>query len=113
MSVYHDIRAMGISDRRYGTPTQELNRQIAMYSRKLAANSTKKRTADLPEARVAVSDPIYRAYISPCWNCKHCWNSKYDCRSTSLAAAPRQDRIRGPGGCVDLNKYTKEFFTYG
>ena len=113
MSVYRDIRAMGIGDRRYGTPTQDLNRQIAMYSRKLVTQSARERAEDLPEARVAFSAPIYRAYISPCWNCKHCWNSKYDCRGTYTSAAVRRNRIRGPGGTVDLNNYAKEFFTYG
>lgn len=113
MRVYHDLRELAERDRKYGTANQELNRQVSMYSRILVARETTAAPDESVRDRVAVSRPIYRAYISSCWNCNYCWNEVYDCRGASILAVRKQNRIRGSDVTVDLNKIAKEYFTYG
>ena len=113
MRVYHDLREMAVSDHKYGTANQEINRQVAMYSRSLVARETAAEPDESVWDRVAVSRPLYRAYISSCWNCTYCWNEVYDCRGKTTLAVRKQNRIRGSDGPVDLNKIAKEYFTYG
>lgn len=113
LRVYRDIRAMDASGRRFSTANQELNREIVLHSRRLVARSTRKPEENSRKIRVAFSFPIYRAYISPCWNCKYCWNSKYDCRVPSIYRPTGKNRIRGSDGPVDLNRLGKDLFSIG
>ena len=88
-----------------------MNKLITWYSRRLTrSNLLDTETQDV-ENRVAFSDPIIRAYLSPCRNCSIC---EYDCERILDLSIPviEANNIRGPCIPVDLTKFEKEFFDY-
>ena len=110
--IINEVRFLGANAYRTGSDHDHLNRLIAWYSRKVVLALFHIDQNEEPENRVALFDPIYRAYLSLCWNCKKC---EYDCESKNKdsPAAPFTNHIRGPCDRTDLNIFAKEYFTYG
>lgn len=111
VSILDEIRIIGANTQKRGSDHEQLNRMIAWYSKKLTAHESDEVYEYEPENRVALFDPIIRAYLSPCRSCKNCG---YDCQGKSIypAAVMEASKIRGPCVPVDITKTAKEFFTY-
>ena len=61
-----------------GSDNLRLNKMVLWYSKKMLGQQAE-------NSRVALSAPLLRAYISPCWNCKNC---KVDCQEKRLHLEP-------------------------
>jgi len=96
--ILDEIRILGVNTQKRGTENEHINRLIAWYSRKLYEQDDEIETS---ESRVAISDPITRAYLSHCRNCE---NFRFDCKSESISlpVVNLSTHIRGPCGIVDL-----------
>ena len=110
MRVFYKLCGLGVGMDR---TREELNNLISLYSYAIVNQLGMRQVEEAPQNRVADFAPIYRAYISPCRNCKICRNNDNDCRGDSIAAVTKGHGCRGPCAPVDLNSRTKEFFTYG
>ena len=109
MRILEEIRIMGENTHKLGSDHEHLNKLVAWYSRKITGLEAEVEDSDV-ENGVALFDPIIRAYLSPCRNCKNC---DYDCKSNSKrAAVMKMGRVRGSCVPVDLTKIAKEYFTY-
>lgn len=85
-----------------GTDHVRLNKMILWYSRQLLAKTDCHTAQSSAEDRVALSDPIIRAYFSHGWNCKNCRKCSYDCRERVDDTLTLDiNTIRGP--CVRCN----------
>lgn len=110
--IFNEIRIYSANTHRRGADHEHLSRMVAWYSKRVLEGQGAIMPSDGSESRVALSDPIYRAYLSLCRNCKNCG---YDCRSVSIYTPPviETNSIRGPCRPVDLTIIAKEQFTYG
>lgn len=109
--ILYEIRICGANTHKTGSDHEHMNKLITWYSRRLTrSNLLDTETQDV-ENRVAFSDPIIRAYLSPCRNCKNCG---YDCQGKGYMtqAVIETSKIRGPCEPVDITKIAKECFTY-
>ena len=81
-----------------GSDNVRFNKMILWYSRSITERKIPNTDQESSESRVALSDPIIRAYLSHCWNCKNC---VYDCRSVLVKTIQSADtnNIRGPCAC--------------
>lgn len=98
-ALLNELRRLG---RVNGYDRTGMNRAVAWYSRHTGlANQPQK-------SRVALSDNIYRAYLSP-W--EHGRNYNYDCGGISIGLPtdpPNTGQIRGPNGFTGFVWLTKE-----
>lgn len=110
--IIAEVRFLGANVYRTGSDHDHLNRLGRMYSRKAVLALFGIDQDEESESRVALSAPIYRAYLSLCWNCKNC---EYDCQSKNKdsPAVGFTNHIRGPCDRTDLTTFAKENFTYG
>jgi hypothetical protein len=91
--ILDEIRMRGNCTHLTGSDNERLNRQIALHSQSVSASQTTVQNTEAPENRVAVSDPITRAYLSP----SNCGTCNYDCHRTVYGILPKSDtNIRGP-----------------
>ena len=108
MRVFNEIHTLG-ANRSY-SDRAEINRQIGLYSHVVIG---KMGLGQAAKNRVADFTPIYRAYISPCRNCKICRNNDNDCRRNSIAVPKEKQQIREPRPPIDFNRMGPRFFSYG
>lgn len=108
--ILEEIRIMGAHTQKLGSDHKYMNKLITWYSRRLIYPGVANEP-DYPKNRIALSETIIRAYLSPCRNCKNC---RYDCQrnSNQILAAIDSSKIRGPCMPVDITKIAKELFTY-
>lgn len=111
MSILDEIRIHSANVQKKGSDHEHLNRMVAWYSKRLTGQFQEAEDESDAESRVALLDPILRAYLSLCRNCKNC---EYDCSSVKgyTPAVIEASNIRGPCMPVDITKIAKEFFTY-
>lgn len=109
--ILDKIRIHGRNTQKKGSDHEHINRLIAWYSRRLTCEFEEVVQKTMTENRVALSDPIIRAYFSQCRNCKNCG---YDCKSIDYISPTviEASKIRGPCGPVDITNIAKEYFTY-
>ena len=109
--ILNEMRIHSANTHRRGTDHEHLSRMVAWYSKRVLEGQGAIAPSEGDETRVALSDHIYRAYLSLCRNCKNC---RYDCRSVSIYTPPviEANDIRGPCWPVDLTRIAKENFTY-
>lgn len=109
--ILDEIRIYAKNAQKRGSDHEHMSRMVTWYSKRLLEDAAQTEPESVQENRVAFLGPIYRAYLSLCWNCKNCG---YDCSSKSIYAAPviETNKIRGPCGPVDITKIAKEYFTY-
>lgn len=88
-----------------------VNHMVAWYSKMVILSQQMQSAPEISECRVALSDPITRAYLSHGWNCKHCRNYHYACPGM-LAGTPCFFRsgheIRGPCTQVENHEYNSK-----
>lgn len=60
-----------------GSENLRVNHMVAWYSRAVILSQQMQPVPEISECRVALSDPITRAYLSHGWNCEHCRNYHY------------------------------------
>ena len=88
-----------------------VNHMVAWYSRAVILSQQMQPVPEISECRIALSDPITRAYLSHGWNCKHCRNYHYACPGM-LEGTPCFFRsgheIRGPCTQVENHNYNNE-----
>lgn len=99
LRIFSEIRTEAGNAYKSGADCRSLNRMIAWYSKRLVPDDGHPANGEEPESRVALSDPLIRAYFSPCWNCKNGWNCRYDCERKSIRIPVDSDMgsgIRGP-----------------
>lgn len=91
-----------------GSENLRVNHMVAWYSRAVILSQQMQSAPEISECRVALSDPITRAYLSHGWNCKHCRNYHYACPGM-LEGTPCFFRsgyeIRGPCTRVENHEY--------
>ena len=109
--ILDEIRIYGAGTHKTGSDHEHMNKLITWYSRRLTRSNLPDADTQNAENRVALSDPIIRAYLSPCRNCKNCG---YDCQGKGYItqAVIETSKIRGPCEPVDITKIAKEYFTY-
>lgn len=101
------IREMGREEVKHGTDNDHINRLVVWHGRKLI-----EKIADPDhQNRVALSEPIIRAYFSLCLNNQE---RIYDCGSinNNSDAAIFDWDIRGPCGIADISERVKENLRY-
>lgn len=108
--IIEEVRICGVNARRTGSDHDHLNKLIAWYSKQVVGLLFTIEVDSASKNRVAHFGPIYRAYLSHCWNCKKC---EYDCRSMDKESLSVvfTNQIRGPCKPSDPNKSIKEAFT--
>lgn len=111
MRILDEIRIHSANVQKKGSDHDHLNRMVAWYSKRLTGQFQEAEDESDAESRVALLNPILRAYLSPCRNCKNC---EYDCSSVKgyTPAVIEASNIRGPCRPADITKIAKEFFTY-
>ncbi len=109
--ILDEIRIYGAGTHKTGSDHEHMNKLITWYSRRLTRSNLPDADTQNAENCVALSDPIIRAYLSPCRNCKNCG---YDCQGKGYItqAVIETSKIRGPCEPVDITKIAKEYFTY-
>lgn len=109
--ILDEIRTHSTNVQRKGSDHEHMNRMIAWYSKRLTSRFQEPEEDSELDSRVAHLDPILRAYLSPCRNCKNC---EYDCSRVKgyTSAVIEASNIRGPCQTVDITKIAKEYFTY-
>lgn len=94
-----------------GSENLRVNHMVAWYSRAVILSQQMQPVPEISECRVALSDPITRAYLSHGWNCEHCRNYHYACPGM-LEGTPCFFRsgheIRGPCTQVENHNYNNE-----
>ena len=94
-----------------GSENLRVNHMVAWYSRAVILSQQMQPVPEISECRVALSDPITRAYLSHGWNCEHCRNYHYACPGM-LEGTPCFFRsgheIRGPCTHVENHNYNNE-----
>ncbi len=90
-SILDRIRILGANTHKNTNDHEHINRLVAWYSKIISGQTID----ETKKNRVALSDPIIRAYFSHCRNCKNC---EHDCgdifiNSTTVIEA---NNIRGP-----------------
>lgn len=78
LRILREIRMCAGNAHITGTDNQRLNKMVLWYSAKVLSRQTGK-------SPVAVSAPLLRAYLSPCWNCKNVYK---DCKEKRLDLEP-------------------------
>ncbi len=86
MRILDEIRICAKNTHKAGSENDRLNQAVAWHSRKVIIHRREQSAQTSPESRVALSDPLTRAYLSHGWNCKHCRNCKYACPGVLLDA---------------------------
>lgn len=111
VSILNEIRILGENTQKKGSDHEHLNRIVAWYSRRLTGDMAEETYQSGTPKRVALLNPIIRAYLSLCRSCKKC---RYDCKDSSIysGAVMETSKIRGPCMPVDITKIAKEFFVY-
>lgn len=111
MRILNEIRTKSANVQRKGSEHEHLNRMITWYSRQLTSRFQEAEDDSDVSSRVALLDPILRAYLSLCRNCKNC---EYDCSKVKgyTAVVIEASNIRGPCQTTDITKIAKEYFTY-
>lgn len=111
MRILDEIRTEGANAQKKGSDHEHLNRMVAWYSKRLTGQYQEAEADAAADSRVALLDPILRAYFSPCRNCKNCG---YDCGKVKgySSVVIETNNIRGPCMPVDITKIAKEYFTY-
>jgi hypothetical protein len=96
--IIDEMRTMARNTHISGSDNTRLNKMSCWYSKRITERHELKTDLESGESRVALSDPIIRAYLSHCWNCENC---VFDCRSVSDIAIQPADtnHIRGPCAC--------------
>ncbi len=94
VGILDKVRTLGAHTHKHVSDHEHINRLVYWYSKKI----TEKNCENVSENRVALFDPIIRAYISPCKNCEYCKHCKYDCGNIdySYSRTIESDKIRGP-----------------
>lgn len=111
LHILEQIRIYSANVQRKGSDHEHLCRMTAWYSRKLTGQEHKEAEEFGLDSRVALFDPIIRAYLSLYRNCKNC---EYDCRKVNrdTSVVMEANDIRGPCEVVDLTNKHKEYLEY-
>lgn len=100
MRILNEIRTNCRNTQISGSDNERLNRMVAWRSRRIMLTLQEPDNSEMSKSRIAVSDPITRAYFSHGRNCMSCRNCNYDCQGMYLGSHVEKSislpTIRGP-----------------